>query len=117
MGFSEKQREILRFPYRDYDALICDGAVRSGKTSVMSLSFFLTRELGRTSRPDPVDTPAVSGTTTPHLPPAIKTPNHASGCQDGADSRRAPLRHLSWPATSCRHDDEPPPLRGRRLPT
>lgn len=41
MGFSEKQREILRFPYRDYDALICDGAVRSGKTSVMALSFFL----------------------------------------------------------------------------
>ena len=41
MAFSEKQREILRFPYRDYDALICDGAVRSGKTSVMSLSFLL----------------------------------------------------------------------------
>lgn len=42
MGFSEKQREILRFPYRsEYQALICDGAVRSGKTSVMSLSFFL----------------------------------------------------------------------------
>ncbi len=42
MGFSEKQREILRFPYRpQYQALICDGAVRSGKTSVMSLSFFL----------------------------------------------------------------------------
>ena len=41
MGFSEKQREILRFPYQCYDALICDGAVRSGKTSVMSLSFFL----------------------------------------------------------------------------
>lgn len=42
MGFSEKQRQILRFPYmRGYDALICDGAVRSGKTSVMSLSFFL----------------------------------------------------------------------------
>lgn len=42
MGFSEKQREILRFPYRpQYEALICDGAVRSGKTSVMSLSFFL----------------------------------------------------------------------------
>lgn len=41
MGFSEKQREILRFPYRpEYQALICDGAVRSGKTSVMSLSFF-----------------------------------------------------------------------------
>lgn len=42
MGFSDKQREILRFPYREgYDAIICDGAVRSGKTSVMSLSFFL----------------------------------------------------------------------------
>lgn len=41
MGFSDKQREIFKFPYRGYDALICDGAVRSGKTSVMSLSFFL----------------------------------------------------------------------------
>ena len=41
MGFSEKQREIFRFPYTGYDALICDGAVRSGKTSVMSLSFLL----------------------------------------------------------------------------
>lgn len=41
MGFSEKQREIMRFPYTKYDALIADGAVRSGKTSIMSLSFFL----------------------------------------------------------------------------
>lgn len=41
MGFSEKQRQILRFPYTDHEALICDGAVRSGKTVVMSLSFFL----------------------------------------------------------------------------
>lgn len=41
MGFSEKQREVLRFPYGKYNALICDGAVRSGKTSVMALSFFL----------------------------------------------------------------------------
>ena len=41
MGFSEKQKEIMRFPYSKYDALICDGAVRSGKTSIMSLSFFL----------------------------------------------------------------------------
>lgn len=37
--FSEKQLKILAFPYTGYDALICDGAVRSGKTSVMSLSF------------------------------------------------------------------------------
>lgn len=41
MGFSSKQREILRFPYTDKTALICDGAVRSGKTSIMSLSFVL----------------------------------------------------------------------------
>ena len=41
MGFSDKQRQVLRFPYTGYDALICDGAVRSGKTSVMSLSFLL----------------------------------------------------------------------------
>ena len=41
MAFSSKQRQILRFPYTGYDALICDGAVRSGKTSVMSLSFAL----------------------------------------------------------------------------
>lgn len=41
MGLSEKQREIMRFPYTKYDALICDGSVRSGKTSIMSLSFFL----------------------------------------------------------------------------
>lgn len=41
MGFSDKQKQILRFPYTDYSGLICDGAVRSGKTSVMSLSFVL----------------------------------------------------------------------------
>lgn len=38
--FSKKQEKIMAFPYTSYDALICDGAVRSGKTSVMSLSFF-----------------------------------------------------------------------------
>ena len=41
MAFSGRQLEVLRFPYTGYDALICDGAVRSGKTSVMSLSFIL----------------------------------------------------------------------------
>lgn len=41
MAFSEKQLEILRFPTTEYEALICDGAVRSGKTSIMSLSFIL----------------------------------------------------------------------------
>lgn len=38
---SPKQIEILRWPYTGKTALICDGAVRSGKTSVMSLSFVL----------------------------------------------------------------------------
>lgn len=35
----EKQRLILAFPYSKYDALICSGAIRSGKTSLMSVSF------------------------------------------------------------------------------
>lgn len=38
-GLSDKQWEILRFPYTGYDALICDGAIRSGKTSLMTVSF------------------------------------------------------------------------------
>ena len=41
MGLSAKQRQILKFPYTGYDALICDGAVRSGKTSVMAIGFVL----------------------------------------------------------------------------
>lgn len=36
---SAKQKKILAFPYSKYDALICDGAVRSGKTSIMMWSF------------------------------------------------------------------------------
>lgn len=36
---SEKQQKIMSFPYSKYDALICDGAVRSGKTSIMMWSF------------------------------------------------------------------------------
>lgn len=39
--FSPKQKQILKFPYTKYTAIIADGAVRSGKTSVMSMSFFL----------------------------------------------------------------------------
>lgn len=42
--FSPKQLTALTWwhpssPYKDYDAIICDGAVRSGKTSCMSLGF------------------------------------------------------------------------------
>lgn len=36
---SHKQKKILAFPYSRYDALICDGAVRSGKTSIMMWAF------------------------------------------------------------------------------
>ena len=36
---SPKQAEIFKFPHEDYDALICDGAVRSGKTSMMMIAF------------------------------------------------------------------------------
>jgi len=36
---SEKQERILKFINSKYDAIICDGAVRSGKTSLMSFAF------------------------------------------------------------------------------
>lgn len=36
---SQKQKKILAFPYSSYDAMICDGAVRSGKTSIMMVAF------------------------------------------------------------------------------
>ena len=39
--FSKKQGEILKFAYSDEGVLICDGAVRSGKTIVMSFAFVL----------------------------------------------------------------------------
>lgn len=38
---SPKQAEIFKFPHENYDALICDGAVRSGKTIMMTISFVL----------------------------------------------------------------------------
>lgn len=42
LRFSPKQRRVLNW-WRDgrYDAVICDGAVRSGKTFVMTVAFFL----------------------------------------------------------------------------
>lgn len=39
MPLSEKQRQILAFPYTHFDALICDGAIRTGKTSLMMVAF------------------------------------------------------------------------------
>lgn len=44
--FSKKQKQILSWwtetsPHKDKDVIICDGAVRAGKTLIMSLSFVL----------------------------------------------------------------------------
>lgn len=39
MAISRKQMQIMAFPYTGYDALICDGAIRSGKTVFMILAF------------------------------------------------------------------------------
>ena len=38
-SISPKQAEIFKFPHENYDALICDGAVRTGKTIMMIVSF------------------------------------------------------------------------------
>lgn len=39
MPVSNKQMQIMAFPYTKYEAIICDGAIRSGKTVFMTLSF------------------------------------------------------------------------------
>lgn len=36
---SQKQAGIFKFPHTDYDALVCDGAIRTGKTIMMIVSF------------------------------------------------------------------------------
>lgn len=45
-NFSRKQKMVLEWwmegsPYADKDGIICDGSIRSGKTTVMSLSFVM----------------------------------------------------------------------------
>lgn len=45
-NFSQKQKMVLEWwmpdsPYADKDGIICDGSIRSGKTTVMSLSFVM----------------------------------------------------------------------------
>lgn len=44
--FSHKQKVVLEWwmpgsPYADKDGIVCDGSIRSGKTTVMSLSFIM----------------------------------------------------------------------------
>lgn len=41
IGFSKKQLEVFGFSYANKDAIICDGSVRSGKSSVISIAFIL----------------------------------------------------------------------------
>ena len=36
---SPKQKKILAFPYTKYEAIICDGAIRAGKTMLMVVAF------------------------------------------------------------------------------
>lgn len=49
MPLSEKQLKILAFPYSRYQALICYGSIRAGKTSLMSVAFVdcMMREFDR----------------------------------------------------------------------
>lgn len=51
-GLTKKQMEIRAFPFtHNYDILICNGAVRSGKTSIMSVTFldWAMRNFNRTN--------------------------------------------------------------------
>ena len=41
MSFSNKQLQVLQFAHSDKDAVICDGSIRSGKSSVLSIAFIL----------------------------------------------------------------------------
>lgn len=49
MPLSEKQLKILAFPYSRYQALICYGSIRAGKTSIMTVAFidWMMREYDR----------------------------------------------------------------------
>jgi hypothetical protein len=40
-ALSDKQLQILAFPYTRFDALIADGAIRSGKTVAMTVGFIM----------------------------------------------------------------------------
>ena len=39
MPISDKQKAILAFPYTSYKCIIADGAIRTGKTMFMIMSF------------------------------------------------------------------------------
>ena len=41
IGFSPKQLDIFKFGFSNYDGVIADGTIRSGKTSSMSIAFIL----------------------------------------------------------------------------
>lgn len=41
MTLSEKQLDVFAFPHSEYQSLICEGSIRSGKTASMAVSFVL----------------------------------------------------------------------------
>ncbi len=41
MGFSKKQLQVMTWWHQGYDGIICDGAIRAGKTYAMCCGFFL----------------------------------------------------------------------------
>jgi len=41
IGFSPKQLKLFKFGFSEYDGVIADGTIRSGKTSSMSIAFIL----------------------------------------------------------------------------
>lgn len=41
VSFSPKQLQVLSFGNTNYDAIICDGSIRSGKSSAESIAFVL----------------------------------------------------------------------------
>ena len=62
LRFSPKQRQVLTWwregsPHWEKSAIICDGAVRSGKTLCLGLSFFL----GQARLPRSGDSPCAAG--------------------------------------------------------
>ncbi len=92
--FSQKQLRVLTWwcdssKTRDYDAIICDGAVRSGKTVCMSISFISWAFY----RFDNADF-AICGRTLSSLKRNVITPLSQSLAQLGFNVKQLPSRNL-----------------------
>ncbi len=92
--FSPKQRRVLlwwsrRGPCRERDAIICDGAVRSGKTLCLSLSFVMW---GQTRHPG--GTLAICGKTVASLHRNLVEPLCAALAESGVTYRLTRSQNL-----------------------